>query len=826
MTHTDAPNPDAIAAHTYYTEIMTRIATQRLHFSEGDEKAALSSLLTLFDLARKTINANYGCDRFSQLTLDFLNGEFRGFMADWHRKDLNGELATRDGAVEFRTQLRALQDQFRTYAGKLHVMAYGTPIADFPDDIVPPPLHSAPLKFGIPKDGLILSQADVDRINTSEAAAITKRRSHNGTTVSAGIDNAAALALSGGGIRSASFCLGIAQVFAQQAQIMKSFDLMSTVSGGGFTGSFLVRRMETGGPEAVASPDGPDPEAIKYLRQRADYLATGSFWITLGIAVNLLAGMIINWTAPAAVIALLVCAALLTDAGQWVPMFATPMNAAILFGAALLAYVWVPYETGKLRINLLWGLFGAAAAVFGLWVIALGYSVFDGRFSQSRAGLTVSVGALAAALPALSRLLPMLGSPWVRIIGNRIAVTIATIAVPLLALYLGYVLYHLGLSSGGAFPGWAIVALITALLVATALFTIDINVTGPHWLYRQQLGNTFIRRTQDDDIDVPLSSIDPDQNAPYLLMNAVVNLPNSTRVDMRERRGDFFLFSKHWCGSPLTGYRPTKTWLRWRTREIDLATAIATSGAAVAPHMALMSMSSARALLSLLNIRLGFWVKRPALNASEPSGTGGRPGARMLLREMFAARMNETEDWMMLTDGAHLENSAIYELLRRRCKYIVAVDGSEEVDGAFNTILTLVRHASLDFGIRINCDLNEMRPAADTGLSRAHAVLCEIHYPAVGDEPAATGLLLIFKLSMTGNESELINAYKHANPQFPHQSTADQFFDEHQFEAFRALGVHAAESLLKPALIGAGDVADVGNWLERLRDTIPPKADK
>ena len=52
------------------------------------------------------------------------------------------------------------------------------------------------------------------------------------------------------------------------------------------------------------------------------------------------------------------------------------------------------------------------------------------------------------------------------------------------------------------------------------------------------------------------------------------------------------------------------------------------------------------------------------------------------------------------------------------------------------------------------------------------------------------GLLLYLKLSVTGNELETIRRYRILHPDFPHQTTLDQFFDEEQFEAYRQLGVH------------------------------------
>ena len=340
-------------------------------------------------------------------------------------------------------------------------------------------------------------------------------------------------------------------------------------------------------------------------------------------------------------------------------------------------------------------------------------------------------------------------------------------------------------------------------------------------------------QTDDTASDVPLHEHGGGHGAPYHLINTVANFPSSANVAMHERQGDFFLMSQHYCGSPLTGYSETENWYLSGRRGLDLATAIATSGAAVAPHMALLSVRPARMLMSFLNLRLGLWIGRPKDHQPGDAPTPSkrrfpqrvmrmRPGPWQLLMEMLGWHMDEKSNWLMLTDGAHLENSGIYELLRRRCRYIVAIDGSADADARFGSMMTLVRHAAIDLGVKIDAKFDELRPDAETGLTPAHGALCRITYPK--DE--GVGLLLVVKLSLTGDESELIKAYQAANPAFPNQSTADQSFDEHQFEAYRQLGVHAVESLLKAPLLAAASEAEtpdtVADWLGRLSQTIPP----
>ena len=81
-------------------------------------------------------------------------------------------------------------------------------------------------------------------------------------------------------------------------------------------------------------------------------------------------------------------------------------------------------------------------------------------------------------------------------------------------------------------------------------------------------------------------------------------------------------------------------------------------------------------------------------------------------------------------------------------------------------------------------------PDPTTGLSKSHCAIGRIRYPECPHRPS---WLIYMKNSMTGNEPAPILNYKKTSPLFPHESTADQFFDDAQFESYRALGDHIAE---------------------------------
>jgi hypothetical protein len=111
-----------------------------------------------------------------------------------------------------------------------------------------------------------------------------------------------------------------------------------------------------------------------------------------------------------------------------------------------------------------------------------------------------------------------------------------------------------------------------------------------------------------------------------------------------------------------------------------------------------------------------------------------------------------------------------------------------------------------------------MRPDPTSRFSKTHAQLFRIKYPeSEGGRAAGMGLLLYLKLSLTGDEAELLKRYRLIHPDFPHQSTIDQFYDEEQFEAYRQLGVHVANGTFAPALLTDNpNPTHVREWFRQL----------
>jgi hypothetical protein len=90
-----------------------------------------------------------------------------------------------------------------------------------------------------------------------------------------------------------------------------------------------------------------------------------------------------------------------------------------------------------------------------------------------------------------------------------------------------------------------------------------------------------------------------------------------------------------------------------------------------------------------------------------------------------------------------------------------------------------------------------------------------IHYGA-----GETGVLIYIKSSLTGDENDYILDYKRRNSSFPHETTVDQFFNEEQFEVYRALGFHATRSLLTGADDFAKPAARPANWANEIKASL------
>jgi len=302
---------------------------------------------------------------------------------------------------------------------------------------------------------------------------------------------------------------------------------------------------------------------------------------------------------------------------------------------------------------------------------------------------------------------------------------------------------------------------------------------------------------------------------PFQLINAALNVQGSERVNKRGRNAEFFTFSKTHVGSHATQYVRTEA-LEQREPNVTLGTAMAVSAAAASTAMGSNTMKPLAFTLALLNVRLGYWLRNPAQmgdrfqNFIEKAKRGFKSTPLAYLLAEVLGWLKEDSSLIYLTDGGHIENLGLYSLLRRRCKFIIVIDGEADPELTFSSFVTAQRYARIDLGTRIYVRLDEVKKAyrnyknrlatkntdgsGDVGDAKGdepHCALGTIHYPRDSKGKTQTGILLYVKSAITGDENDYIRDYAQRNNSFPHETTGDQFFSEDQFEVYRSLGFHS-----------------------------------
>lgn len=917
-------------AHVLWVGLTTRIVTQPLHSRSGEEESAVKSILGLFCQTRELMEEHPDQPQFLDVARAMLETA-RPYTARWHawmtadkdRVDAGGEPRLRFKDEWFRRQFRreliALQPRMIGFAKAFDQLRQGRPAQ--PSWINPNAQELAALSKECPAPGkanlgkalaagigrqvpVNNGSAALDQINKSEAAAIHARRgTPNVDAETPPVMNATGAGFSGGGIRSATFCLGVAQVLSRRG-LLKQFDYVSTVSGGGYFGSFLSAYL--GNPDVGNGPgrkekiestfkslfdrgiNDSEPPALRHLRNSSRYLEDGSparktagiGIVAAGVLFNLL--ILLQIPAWAGVLTYLLAKVyfwggndLIREAGPWLPPFDAPVSAAVLVAITLtmaLLFIfprvkdksYADEASGNESKTLLqWNRWFPALALLTLvalaiWLVPVLFRIYveirngliftrigrlTGMFEQFSAvagvSLTVIFGALAARLKGKGK--------------SGALLQIATfVAGPLLCLfvYLGVGYRLLTSNSAENWPWWAVVAVLAALAL-WSMFLVNVNTYSPHNYYRDRLSDCYLRyplrdvcngeqrereiaASKDEEISrdtLRLTQLNQNPAAPYHLLNTTVNLPNSKSRELRGRNGDFFVFSKLWCGSPATGYFPT-TELEAADPHLNLGTVLAISGAAASSNMGWQTKHALRMLMTIANVRLGYWLLNPIKWRARKKARA--PGPEYLFREMFARGIHEERQYLNLSDGGHIENLACYELLRRKCKFIVCIDGGMEPSMVCEDLMRLERYAAIDLGIRMHYDVADLKLQSN-GYSKSYGTLVKIDYnpPATATERAQRrpedaewGWMIYIKLAMIGYGPGYMMDYKRQNPGFPHESTGDQIYDEAQFEAYRSLGESAAESLFTaPDIQGRTDL-DLESWFAGLASTILPDNDE
>lgn len=518
----------------------------------------------------------------------------------------------------------------------------------------------------------------------------------------------------------------------------------------------------------------------------------------------------------------------------------------------------------------------AAAAV--IWILAT-FIVFAGGYYLFKAGAEVaaSAGAAGGLSGIITAWLGKKGSGDVKpklekqpksAIAKKIGMALAgPIFAALLVVGIGVALDKLLLGDsllnilvtrewGNSYIlGWLFVGFVVAFIVAwIASRNVNINRFSIHALYRNRLVRAYLgasrqRRRPDlftgfdegDNPDVrvlwpphPVKATGRNTYCLFHVVNITLNVVEATRLAWQQRKAESFTVSPLHSGTFYKGYRPSDEYGSPRGG-ISLGTAMAISGAAASPNMGYNSSTSITLLLALFNVRLGWWLGNPGVEGEETyKEEGPRTAITPLVEETFGLT-TDTRPWVYLSDGGHFENLGIYEMVRRRNRFILVVDGGCDPDYKFEDLGNAIRKIYIDLGIRIYmndldklrnrppkeelaaaikalADANKADAAANAGGQTPPQDPCEpqapIPYIAVGSidyteadgDGAEPGVLLYVKPAYHGVssvEDPGVRSYANDNKSFPHEPTGDQWFTESQFESYRSLAFDIARTFTK-----------------------------
>src|SRR5262245_29009504 len=216
------------------------------------------------------------------------------------------------------------------------------------------------------------------------------------------------LCLSGGGIRSATFNLGVLQALSRLG-VLERFDYLSTVSGGGYIGSWWMRMRQRRG---TSFPDDrPDAPEVRHLREFSNFLSPRvgvGQTETWNFVVALLAAMVPSLVAAAAVLVLVLWAAnglaaslrLATDSdvGLLTVAYAAATVVVIAFGEL----VWRRLKKATEEDQ--GGVLFVVSAVIGVAVATATWRAGVGRTWSPVAGWVAGVGVLVVLRFVASRL--------------------------------------------------------------------------------------------------------------------------------------------------------------------------------------------------------------------------------------------------------------------------------------------------------------------------------------------------------------------------------------------------------------------------------------
>ena len=574
------------------------------------------------------------------------------------------------------------------------------------------------------------------------------------------------IALSGGGIRSATLNLGLLEVFNDKG-LLKRADYLSSVSGGGYINSFVQNRLNNGATfeNLFAS------EEIDRLCRYGDYLKPSK-----GIKKFY----------------------------ESVTFYLTYVILALL--------------------HLVWYFLFFFSAILSFLMLMQSFPTIDLRFYATTTIVTILLLLWYYFMHPLRYISRFLWS--CRVLFHLFTIFALLWLIGYLSIFNIYVLPE----SMQIYANSSSLLNLMIILLLLGYFS-NPNILSMHRYYRFRIADAYLKGS-----NVTLSNLIKDgiTKSPYPLICVALNVQADKKIT-GVKSCDYYLFSPLNCGSKLTKYVSTSSPLYKR---MTLATAVTISGAALNSMMGYKSNRMLSFLLTILNIRLGYWAINPLILEGKRfidrlatlflfNGFKALPTywPYYNLAELFG-KMNLSRWMVNLSDGGGIENLGAYELFRRNVKVIICSDAGADPKYEFEDLRNLLLRVRNELEIAVefndgNRVEDEIFPKPSIGYSKKHYVVGRYYKLAKrGEKREFVGYFIYIKASITAPEYKIDNtdrdddyySYKNHHPSFPHEPTTDQFFDKDQWRAYRALGKEIGYSVLK----NIDDCSKIDNIISKL----------
>ena len=522
------------------------------------------------------------------------------------------------------------------------------------------------------------------------------------------------------------------------------------------------------------------------------------------------------------------------------------LNTTILFGPRVLP------EWSKLfddwRGNWFQALFASFATLSGVLTILIGKSAKTPAKTESKSGSNgKDEGRNAEALQQLlaKRSLPLLSTISVFFLITLISSGVNELAKWANELWLAKKLAtfapwtgHLTVSQTiYAWPAlWILLSGLVLMSLLMALF-VDVNKFSLNAGYKNRIIRAYLGASRNYRHPNRFTGFDPEDNPPifeleepnrfgflkkklFPVLNLTLNLASGKNLAWQERKAESFTVTPLHCGNRDIGYRSSREYCRTSPPQdsnntlplsdgqgeepkesslpISLGFAMSLSGAAASPNMGYISSMPVAFLMTLFNVRLGAWLSNPGKCGDKSQG---RPYPRSSYSALLHELLGLTDDaspYVYLSDGGHFENLGLYEMVLRRCRHIVVIDAGHDPGCAFGDLGKAIRKIRTDLGVRIEFKEVNIYPRDDKLKhdKRTYCAIGTIGYSKVDGE-GTDGRLLYIKPAFYEEGDLPRDVYEYAKrcSEFPHDSTADQWFSESQFESYRALGYHISKKI-------------------------------